>query len=421
MNQSSSSYQDPVLVQQIVPFRSEIELDTVLERLASSPPQLAFSDELVDFVSDFSMTLSRGAKGFSEIQALAFWMRKASILRLKESFELLCSNEMFLVPRGLVFHIPPANVDTIFIYSLILSLICGNKNLVRLSSRTTQGSDLMIDLLNQSLKNYPNISANVCMISYPHNRQITDKISTKTDTRVIWGGDNTIRSVRESTLPVHSTELAFADRFSMAAIKNSAYTPLQESDKDKLVEQFYNDSYWFDQMGCSSPRLLIWVGDENSEENLSDFFLRLERLTSTKHYLTETSTVIAKISASYSTAIDADKSTIHTYGNNVTVVKTEDFPQIRGEFCGGGLFHVWKTDNLTNLITHLERKDQTLTVFGFTVEELQTFVHGTAGRGIDRIVEFGAALDFNRFWDGNDLLQSFTRRVTINVSPKEAS
>lgn len=421
MNQASSSIEDLVYVQQIVPFRSEIELDTALEYLVSSPPQLAFSDELVDFVSDFSMTLSRGAKGYPEIQALAFWMRKASIMRLKESFELLCSKEMFLVPRGLVFHIPPANVDTIFIYSLILSLICGNKNLVRLSSRTTKGSDLMIELLNQSLKKYPNIASNVSMVSYPHDRMITDKISERTDTRVIWGGDNTIRSVRESPLPVHSTELAFADRFSMAAIKNSAYTSLQESDKDNLVEQFYNDSYWFDQMGCSSPRMLIWVGDEESQENLLDFFDRLERLTSTKNYWTETATVIAKISSSYSTAINTDKSTINVFGNNVTVVNTENFPQIRGEFCGGGLFHVWKTDNLTNLITHVERKDQTLTVFGFTSEELRSFINTTAGSGIDRIVEFGAALDFNRFWDGNDLLQSFTRRVTLNVSPKEAS
>jgi hypothetical protein len=416
MSQLFSTQADSIQVKQLVPISSDSKLESILNNLLNSPQQLPFSDEVVNFVSDFSLALSRGAKGFAEIQALAYWMRKASIMRLKESFEELTSKETHLMPRGLVFHIPPANVDTIFIYSLVLSLICGNKNLVRLSSRTTQGSDLMIEILNQTLKKFPNISAGISMISYPHDKQITDLISKHTDTRVIWGGDKTISSVRESPLPVHSTELSFADRFSMAAINNSAYASLGETGKEKLVESFYNDSYWFDQMGCSSPRLLIWVGEINYTNNLSNFFIRLERLTEKKKYSSDTATVIAKLASSYSTAIGSDDSSISTYGNNITVVNTSEFPQIRGVFCGGGLFHVWNTDQLLNLSNHLDRKDQTLSVFGFTNDELQSFVHNAAGRGIDRIVDIGAALNFDRFWDGNDLLQSFTRRVSVKIS-----
>ncbi|MFC6804089.1 acyl-CoA reductase [Deinococcus caeni] len=39
------------------------------------------------------------------------------------------------MPRGLVFHVPPANVDTIFIYSWLMSVLAGNRNVIRLSSR----------------------------------------------------------------------------------------------------------------------------------------------------------------------------------------------------------------------------------------------------------------------------------------------
>jgi hypothetical protein len=38
-------------------------------------------------------------------------------------------------------------------------------------------------------------------------------------------------------------------------------------------------------------------------------------------------------------------------------------------------------------------------------------VRAANGRGVDRIVPFGEALTFGRFWDGYDLLAELTRRV----------
>jgi hypothetical protein len=52
-----------------------------------------------------------------------------------------------------------------------------------------------------------------------------------------------------------------------------------------------------------------------------------------------------------------------------------------------------------------------MTVSGFAGDELARFVRAVNGRGIDRIVPFGEALTFGRFWDGYDLLQELTRRV----------
>ena len=37
----------------------------------------------------------------------------------------------------IAFHVTPANVDTLFVYSWVLSLLVGNANIVRLSSRST--------------------------------------------------------------------------------------------------------------------------------------------------------------------------------------------------------------------------------------------------------------------------------------------
>jgi hypothetical protein len=52
-----------------------------------------------------------------------------------------------------------------------------------------------------------------------------------------------------------------------------------------------------------------------------------------------------------------------------------------------------------------------MTISGFDGAEVAGFVRAVNGRGIDRIVPFGEALTFGRFWDGYDLLAELTRRV----------
>jgi hypothetical protein len=69
---------------------------------------------------------------FAELQALAFWMRPAEIERMRLAHAALSAPGRMLAPAGLVFHIPPGNVDTI----LLLVAVVGagrNSNIIRLS------------------------------------------------------------------------------------------------------------------------------------------------------------------------------------------------------------------------------------------------------------------------------------------------
>jgi len=76
----------------------------------------------------------------------------------------------------------------------------------------------------------------------------TSTISGSCDVRVIWGGDVTVKRIRSVAIPVHATELVFADRFSMAAIGTEAYRGLSAQGRDRLAELFFTDAYWFDQL-----------------------------------------------------------------------------------------------------------------------------------------------------------------------------
>lgn len=411
----TSSDDRSLRVQQLLPERGASELGGLLGQLQKAGATVPFHSSRCDFITDVARELGRRGRGLPETQALAYWMRKAEIHRLGESFAALGSESCVLMPRGTVFHIPPANVDTLFVYSWVLSTLAGNRNIVRLSSRATDQSNLIVETIRDVLRSHPDVKDSTSMITYGHDDAITRAISAESDVRVIWGGDSTVRRVRAVPLPPHATELVFADRFSMAAIDIAAYEALTETERDRLAELFFNDSYWFDQLGCSSARLLLWVGSGELVTASSDFYDRVRSIARSKTYQVDTSAAIAKLSQSYRTMIDAEVGAYSAPDNIMTVLTMSSFPDVRGKFCGAGLFYELQVDSIVDIAPHVKRADQTLATFGIPKAELQRLVHVLCGKGIDRIVPFGQALQFNRFWDGYDLLSELTRKVTITT------
>ena len=400
------------MVEVVLPERGQADLGTLLDRLAKAPVVLPFSPERTAFAADLSRALAKRGRGRPEVQALAYWMRKAEVTRLANAFETLQSPTLRLMPRGTVFHIPPANVDTLFVYSWLLSLLTGNRNVVRLSARIAGVDNLILDTVRDVIGEHPSVADATLMLTYGHDADTTAQISAQCDTRVIWGGDDTVRNIRAVPLPVHATELTFPDRFSLTAMSAPAYHALNHAERDELANRFYNDAYVFDQLACSSPRLLVWLGDPGADAQ--DFFDRVGKAAADRGYEVDASSAIAKLAQAYEAMIDLPVTSYERDGNAVTVLGVQDFPHVRGAFCGAGFFFQMRADSLLDLVPHIARSDQTLAVAGITAHEQRAFVDALAGRGIDRIVPIGRALDFNRVWDGYDLLAGFTRQVVVS-------
>jgi hypothetical protein len=403
-------------VQQLLPVWQSVDLDEMLVRLDSAAVVAPFDPSRMEFVAELARRLGRKGRGLPETAALAYWMRKAELKRLEASFLELGSREHVLMPRGTVFHLPPANVDTLFVYSWILSILVGNRAIVRMSSRATEQADLIIETIRETLVDHPDVADSSIMVTYGHDDAITSAISAHCDVRVIWGGDATVSRIRAIPIPVHATELAFADRFSMAAIGTESYEALAAPERDRMAELFFNDTYWFDQLGCSSARLIMWVGPADPSSAADDFYARLRDVAENKAYVVETSAAVSKMGQSYRTMIDAEVSGYSAQDNRLTVIEMVEFPDVRGEFCGAGLFYHLHVPDLLQIVPHVRRADQTLSTFGIPGPTLRSLVSELRGRGIDRIVPIGQALQFSRFWDGYDLLAEFTRRVTVSTS-----
>ena len=157
--------------------------------------------------------------------------------------------------EGFVFQIPPSNVNSISIYSWALSLLAGNKNVIRISKIKSRQMHTICMVLENILKDpkWLNISQRNKFFVYEYEDQINEYLSSKCDLRVVWGGDRTVKKIRKFDLMSYATEINFPDKFSISIININKFSKTDEATKLEIVKNFMNDSYWFDQMACSSP------------------------------------------------------------------------------------------------------------------------------------------------------------------------
>jgi hypothetical protein len=403
-------------MEMLIPRRATVSPEEFQAYLAEGAEVEPFHASVVDVAADLSRRIFKDAEArkYPELLALAYWTRKAELQRLTDQYHSLRREDRFLVPRGIIFHLPPRNVDTMFVYSWLLALLTGNRNIIRLSSQRSESTNVLLRLVSDALANAPgSVRDGTVIVSYGHEEALTNLLSAVCDVRVIWGGDGTVATIRRSPLPPHAREITFPDRYSMAAIQARSYEELPEERRQRLVEQFFNDSYWFDQMACSSPRLVIWCGQPSQTKAASrDFFSRLAAHVARTRYSLPAAASIHKLAFACSAVLDLPVTDCQWHPGLI-VLTLDSLAGFQRTHPGGGMFFEVHLERLLALAPMLQRRDQTLTWFGFKLDELHTLIRNLNGRALDRLVPIGQALQFHRFWDGYDLLQEFCRQVYI--------
>lgn len=256
----------------------------------------------------------------------------------------------------------------------------------------------------------PELRKYLAVISYAHDREITDYFSALCSLRVIWGGDETIRIIRKSLLPPRCTEITFADRYSICVIH--AGNMLRIQDLNDIIRAFYNDTYLYDQNACSSPRLVYWMGDKTDIEQARKLFWAALRRYLKDRYVTEPVTAIDKLMMDYKAAMELSNPTIEKTDNNVHCIMVKSLPdRLQDYACPGGSFIEYASDSLSDLVSVINSKFQTLTYIGLSGKELADWVISHGLKGIDRIVPVGKAADFSLIWDGYNLIDCMSREV----------
>ncbi len=376
-------------------------------------PELPFSKQSCDFLGDLSKQLdnSKYLKEYPDIKTLAFWCRKKNILSIKEKFKTTEPR----IGLGLLFHITPSNIPTNFAYSLIFGLLNGNSNIVRVPSKKFKQIDIICSCINElTKKKYKSLKKRITVVRYKsENENFTGEISKICNARLIWGGDKTIMNVRKIPLNQKALDISFADRYSLSVINLKKIKAVSDSEINRLIEKFYNDTFVVDQNACSSPHLIIWLGNDNVKIR-NNFWNKLQKLVSKKYFLPETGS-IEKYSQLCSNAINLKNFQNHKiYNNSIYTVLLKSLDKnthnLRGKW---GYFYEYNAKNLEEIKEYVNSRYQTLTYFGLDKSFLREFVIKNNLKGIDRIVPIGQALDISFFWDGYDLNKILTRMIDI--------
>lgn len=353
-----------------------------------------------------------------EITALAFWLRRSNLQKIREENEsMFIRANAILAPLGKVFHVCPANVDTMFIYSLAVSLLMGNKNLLRISARMEAPHILSLFQMMNHLFNEPEFQIfidYINIISYPHNADISNYISKHSNARVIWGGDNTIETFRGFTSGARTKDIIFADRISALCIQCDAYNNLDDVGRAKFAKLFFNDAYTFDQKGCSSPQSVFFLGNDEAVTKCMAHLPDLLSAFVENQYKTDLAS-IASLKLNQIVDDTVAKTINQKYGDNfVTFVNMEETGNMAlPHSCGAGYFYMKQIADIGQLQPFVTGKLQTISYFGLSEKELQELKHLSDGEGLDRVVPLGNALDFNYIWDGYNLLEELSRKVYI--------
>jgi hypothetical protein len=252
-------------------------------------------------------------------------------------------------------------------------------------------------------------------LSYDRDDSVTAFLSARCQIRVLWGGDESVRNIRAIPLNPLAIELPFADRYALAALDALKVATASEERHRKLISDFYNDCYWFDQLACSSPRLVVWVGDsESCDQAKRRFWPALEEFVEGKHSEYPEIVGINKLNALYAAAAHGSVDVISAPTTTVARAHLTGVSDAYRELhCGGGMFFEYEAAELNDIAQMLEAKDQTICHYEFSQTQIRNLLTRLPQRAVDRIVPIGSGLQFNTTWDGIDLLDAFSRKIAI--------
>lgn len=394
----------------------------VEELRASGPSARPFDERSLEFCRALSAQLLSDRRDADAV-ALGFWLRPASLTPVIDAFARGLGDRAIAAPRGLAFHVTPANVDTVFVHSWILSLLAGNRNIVRVSSRASEGQAALLEAIGAILADarFGGLADQNRIVTTAHDDELSRTLSAAADVRVIWGGDATVEAFRRFPLAPHAREVVFPDRHSLAIIDADAVLRLEDAGLARVARRFFADAYWYDQGACSSPRLVIWRGSATGGEATTRARLRFHDAVSNeirgRGYTAETGAAINKMVVAFERAAGTDGVTIERQSNEVTWVLLSAVAGYDRASCGGGLFFELVSEDLARDLRELvRREDQTASCFGIEPAEIVELARSLNGQGIDRFVPMGRALAFDAVWDGMDLLREFTRQVVVDVT-----
>ena len=353
------------------------------------------------------------AREFPDLIALAFWLRARNLQQIVAQYRANPGNR---VGRGRTLHFAPGNVPLNFLISVVGSMLAGNVDACRLSRRSFPQQALFFGICSDLAESNPALELRERIFAFrsDHDDEFIQRLSSIADTRVIWGGDAAVKTIRNYPSRPDSLDISFPTRTSCSILDAEAVIDLNEMDFQRLTRSFRSDVFEFDQMACSSPHVIFWVGAEsacdlaarkfwqsvaalNDDGEQMRAFKGIQRLTRSMVQMAQSQTPPNSVAG-----LD-HLSVLHVADSNQ--LELHALPAF-------GFFQQVYLEQLGQIEPALKLRFQTATTFGLRANELDSLA--VMPTPPDRILPIGRALDFSLIWDGYDLPVTLSRRIYIS-------
>ena len=402
-------------------FENSPDLDELKNRLIglhSAPQSRPFNDQIIQMLRHLSKSLlasSEARQTFPDAIAFGNWIRPSQIQKMRIQFsEMELTQGGVRIPRGIAVHFAPGNVEALFAYSWVTSILAGCKTVVRLSSRAATLTNFLLTAIQESAI-ATNCQPSWLFANYDRsNDEHTRILIAHSNVIFAWGGNATVSELASFERDFDSHFVGFPDRESLLVLDAKTYGALSEDDRNSAAINAARDIYTFGQAACSSPRFIVWLGNQETVQALSeDFYTRLGRLDSQINSFVAGEVVTRENYLFLLSAKSESGTRIRRY-NSLVVVESESTDLRDISHPGLGILVAFRADRLDQVSTFLTPHDQTLTHLGVAEEAFRQWLSTGSGPFPRRIARVGTALDFNSRWDGIELLQELTLITTID-------
>ena len=373
-----------------------------------------FNKITINFFDELSIKIfeNKEIRNYPDLASFGFFCREANINYLKKKYSTFLENRY---GRGLVLHFTPSNVPLNFAYSLFFGLITGNTNVIRLSTKFHNQSKILINIINKLLnkKKFKSLQKKINIIRYDKSEGITKHLSSICDVRIIWGGNETINQIRNNPIPPGSYDVTFADKYSICIISSREYLKKKQFKKEAI--SFFNDTLFYDQNACTSPKIVVWHGNKKNNKFASEIFWNeFEKIIKSKKYSIEGNWNYEKFYKEIKSIIDLNSIIKENKLSSIKRIKLKKIPKkINEYFTPGGFFIEFDFKKFQEIRKLFSPKVQTLTYIGFEGNYLKKKLNLIKFKSVDRLVPNGKSSDMGLEWDGYDIIFQISKKLTV--------
>lgn len=196
------------------------------------------------------------------------------------------NKRLMALPRGIVTHWLAGNVPTLGIISILISVVCKNTNIVKVTKNSLDVLQKMLLILSRikttsttgQILDGKTITKAVKLIYIDKDSLEGEKLSMISDVRIAWGGEDAVQSIVNYPKKFTTEDIVFGPKLSLSAVGRESMEI--ERKVSRVARSIAVDSSIFDQKACaSSHNVFIESGNVSSEIFLDMLRSRMEELS----------------------------------------------------------------------------------------------------------------------------------------------